>query len=241
MVRAYSQTSAISKKERDRLIEQHISLAQVIAKRLARSVPNGMVDDLVSAAMVGLVEAANRYDPSIQETFAAFAQKRIWGAVMDELRRRDILPRRVRALLKKAGEYGRRYEAENGRAPEDEVVAAELGVTVDEYQKHLQSALNLSLVELDATEGLIDSVSDQTGEIPSQALERQELREIMVESLKKIPPRDAKILSLYYSSELTYAEIAEVLEVSAPRVCQLHGRALNRLRAEINARTGEDK
>lgn len=234
-MRAYAQVSALSEAERERLITDHIEMARRIALRLARNTSMATErDDVVSVAMMGLVESANRYEPRNGEPFGAFAQRRIRGAVLDELRRRDVLPRRVRKRVKQAGEVQRKIEHEKGGAAEDEEVAQALGVTVEAYRSDLEAASNISFVDLDGEDRLYERLSSEaSARTPHDNAEKLEQAVLLKTALKAIPERDARILALYYVEEFTYSEIASLLEVSAPRVCQLHARALTRLRAEL--------
>lgn len=235
-MKAYLTSSALADRERDKLITEHMPVARRIALRLARNTSlSGQTDDVVSVAMMGLVEAANRYDPKNGEPFGAFAQKRIRGAVLDELRRRDVLPRRVRHKVKEAGEVQRRIEQKQGRAAEDEEVAKALGISLDEYHSNLEAAANISFVDLDGEDRLAERLSsEETAKTPADLAETRQNSRMLKDALRRIPERDAKVLALYYVEEFTYAEIASLLEVSAPRVCQLHARALTRLRAELS-------
>lgn len=233
-MRAYAQVSVLSERERERLITEHIELARRIALRIARNTSmSTQRDDVVSVAMMGLVEAANRFEPSHGEPFSAFAQRRIRGAVLDELRRRDHLSRRTRQKVKEAGRVAKRIEADEGRPAEDAEVAAELGMSLDDYRRDLEEAASISFVDLDADDGLADRLTNDHSRSPFELAEKRQQAGLLKRALRKIPERDAKILALYYVEEFTYSEIAQVLEVSAPRVCQLHSRALTRLRAEL--------
>lgn len=236
-MRAYAQTSTLSEVERERMIADHIEMARRIALRLARNTSmSSEKDDVVSVAMMGLVESANRYEPRNGEPFGAFAQRRIRGAVLDELRRRDVLPRRVRKRVKEAGEIQRRIEHAKGAAAEDEEVAGALGISVDEYRSELTAVSNISFVDLDGEDRLYERLSsEQSARTPLESAEKQEQAMLLKTALRRIPERDARVLALYYVEEFTYSEIAALLEVSAPRVCQLHARALTRLRAELSA------
>lgn len=234
-MRAYAATSALDERQRKTLITEHVEMARRIALRMARNTSlSSHKDDVVSVAMMGLVEAANRYDSTRAEPFGAFAQKRIRGAVLDELRRRDVLPRRVRHKVKEAGEVQRRIEQENGRPAEDEEVAQALGMSLVDYHCDLEAASNISFVELDADDRLAEFLTvDESAPSPAELVERRQRAGFLRGALRSIPERDARILSLYYVEEFTYSEIAGLLGVSAPRVCQLHARALTRLRAEL--------
>ena len=228
-MRAYAQR-APNNPERDRLVGEHVDMARRIALRVARRVPDWMSpDDLVSAAMTGLIEAADRYDGTREEPFVAFAEKRIRGAVLDELRRGDMMPRRVRQTARKVGATIRQLEQRLGRAPEDTEIAAELGVSIETYRDELEMLTHVSFVDLSARE---DRLEGETG-APDGEVERAQLVARLRQGLDALPERDAQILSLYYVEEFNYAEIGELLKVSVSRVCQLHARALARLRAEF--------
>jgi len=208
-------------------------MARRIALRIARGTPRWISsEDLVSAAMVGLVEAADRYDTARSEPFVGFAEKRIRGAVLDELRRSDILPRRVRASARKVTSAIARLENKLARPPEDAEIAAELGVSLADYQEALEGLAQISLVELPTGEHDETQISSmQTESSPhDEAVRRQMTRQIRA-ALGRLDARDATLLSLYYVEELTYAEIGRTLGVSESRICQLHARALIKLRS----------
>jgi RNA polymerase sigma factor FliA len=233
-MRAYATTSEADAAKRERLIAEHMGMARRIALRHARKVPSWITrDDLVATAMLGLTEAADRYDPTREEPFVAFAERRIRGAVLDELRRGDILPRRVRATQRKIGETMHKLEAELARPASDEEIAARLGVTLEVYHQDLERLASVSFVALD--EGEVDRRQDLAmSPQPLAEAERRQLAERLESGIAKLPERDALVLSLYYVDDLTYAEVAQALSVSESRVCQLHGRALARLRAEMD-------
>ena len=183
-----------------------------------------------------MAEAADRYDPSRGEPFLGFAERRIRGAVFDELRRGDLLPRRQRWTARRVGLAIRALEHKLGRQPEDAEVAASLGVSVEEFREELEVLTTVGFVEL--TPGAIDH-HDRQGEhsgVEAQ-IERRQLAGLVRGALGRIPERDATILSLYYVEEFNYAEIGEVLGVTESRVCQLHARALSRLRVELEPDT----
>jgi len=218
--------------ERDRLIADHLDMARRIALKAARRLPERMShDDVIAAAMVGLTEAAERYDGTRGEPFVAFAEKRIRGAVLDELRRGDLLPRRARTTANKMGHTIARLEQTLGRSPEDEEVAEAMGVTVEKFRDELAELSHVAVVELDP-KGDGGRVIDSNAS-PATNVERAQIVMRLRGALDRIPERDALILSLYYVEDFNYVEIGEVLGVSESRVCQLHSRALARLRAEM--------
>ncbi|HWM88606.1 MAG TPA: RNA polymerase sigma factor FliA [Kofleriaceae bacterium] len=235
-MRAYASANSKPAAERNRLIAEFAPMARRVALRVARRTPSWVAsEDLVSAAMVGLAEAAERFDSSRGEPFIAFATKRVRGAVLDELRRGDPLPRSARRSARQLGETMRTLEQKLGRPPEDHEVAAALGIDVEEYQDELAVLTHISTVGLD----VVDAGGAGAGAIPhsdpspAAELERVQTLALLARALKSLAERDAQILSLYYNEEFTYAEIGELLGVTESRVCQLHGRALARLRAAV--------
>jgi RNA polymerase sigma factor for flagellar operon FliA len=237
LVRAYASQAPARDPARDRLIAEHVDMARRIAVRVGRRVPSWLrEDDLVGAAMIGLAEAAERFDPSFGQPFVGFAEKRIRGAVLDELRRGDLMPRRVRATARKVGETIRRLEQALGRPPEDEEIARALGVPVEEYRDEMELLTHVTCVDLDSL-GEVGPANDNAG--PAADAERRQLVNHLRAALDSLPERDATLLSLYYVEELSYSEVGEVLGVSESRVCQLHSRALARLRAHFDG--GEEE
>ncbi len=230
--RAYAPIPTRDRK-RDQLIAAHVDMARRIALKVARRLPQHITrEDLVSAAMIGLTEAADRYDSTRGEPFVGFATKRIRGAVLDELRRGDLMSRRARSSANKVGATIAELETKLGRSPEDIEIAKALGVSEEEYRDNLSQIAHVSVVDL---EGAPRSVPDGLPS-PAEETEKRQLVTRLKEALHKIPERDALILSLYYVEDFHYLEIGEVLGVSESRVCQLHSRAIARLRAAL----GED-
>lgn len=234
-MRAYASTTSKPTAERNRLIAEFAPMARRVALRVARRTPAWIAsEDLVSAAMVGLAEAAERYDAARGEPFIAFATKRVRGAVLDELRRGDPLSRSARRSARQLGETMRALEHRLGRAPEDEEVAAELGISVEEYQDDLAVLTQISTVGIDVVEGAGEGgIAAPDAPSPASELERAQNMALLGRALKTLGERDAQLLSLYYNEEFTYAEIGELLGITESRVCQLHGRALARLRVAV--------
>lgn len=198
---------------------------------MARRCPDWISrDDLVSAGMVGLIEAADRYDDSRQEPFIAFAEHRIRGAILDELRRGDIMPRRVRQMARKINSAIKELE-KNGEAASDERVAGALGVSVADYQGGLAQLVHVEVAPFDGEE-LRLVATDIAPDI--QADQRKTLGHIKA-ALACLETRDATILGLHYIEELTYQEIADTLKITPSRVCQLLWRAVERLRSHMGA------
>ena len=218
--------------ERDRLISEHVEIARRISMRMARRCPDWIArEDLVAAGLLGLTEAAERYDSSRNEPFLSFAEKRIRGAVLDELRRGDIMPRRTRQLARKIGQTIQELERTLGGTPSDEQVAQALGVSVEEYKSELEQLVHVTIGSLDAGDES-SPIAGDTASPEAEAARREACGRVRA-ALPKLEHRDVIVLALYYNEELTYQEIAQVFGVTTSRICQLHGRAIARLRTEI--------
>jgi RNA polymerase sigma factor for flagellar operon FliA len=231
-MKAYAQQARRPNAERDRLIAEHIDIARRIATRMARRCPPWISsDDVVAAGLLGLAEAADRFDETREESFLGFAEKRIRGAVLDELRRGDIMPRRVRQMARRVGETIQTLEQKLGAAPDDETVANALGVSLEHYRADLEQLVHITVGMFDESDGGVPPGGDESS--PANLAERREVLADIRAALDHLDQRDVLILSLYYNEELTYVEIGEVLGVTTSRVCQLHGRAIARLRTEL--------
>jgi RNA polymerase sigma factor FliA len=227
-VQAYGETQKLNRtfNKRDRLIREHAEVARRIALRMARRCPDWIArEDLVSAGMIGLIEAADRYDESRQEPFISFAEHRIRGAILDELRRGDIMPRRVRQLARKITSTIRELE-KTGETATDQRVADSLGVSLEQYRAGLSQLAHVEIAPLDGEELRLvaDSIAPD-----DQAAHRERLGAIKC-ALDAMEARDVTILGLHYIEEMTYQEIAETLKITPSRVCQLLWRAVERLR-----------
>jgi RNA polymerase sigma factor for flagellar operon FliA len=218
---------AAARPPEDALVAEHAGLVARCARRLAARTAGAVAaDDLWSAGALGLLDAAKRFDAGRDVKFESFAEHRIRGAMLDELRRLDHLPRRLRADLDAAERARARLGQALGREPEAAEVAAELGV---------------SLEDLDAMQALGAPHVDLSGVLDLECLEpggeeraiRAELARRLAAAVGALPERLQLVLSLHYVEGLTYREIAGILKVSEPRVCQLHGEAMKLLRPRL--------
>lgn len=211
---------------RNQLIAQHADMARRIALKMARRYPNWVArEDLVAAGLLGLTEAACRYDDTRSEPFVSFAEQRIRGAVLDELRRGDLLPRRVRQTARKIAAVIRKLETA-GEKPTDQVVADALGVSLDVYHSDLAHLVHVELESIDETATLLVDLARSPDEVAS---ERETLLKVQG-ALSRLGERDATLLGLYYIEELTFQQIATSLGITPSRVCQVLWRAIERLR-----------
>lgn len=216
--------------ERHDLIRSHLDMARRLARKIARRVPLAVRrDDLESAALLGLTEAANRYDNTRGEPFVAYAAKRVRGAVLDELRRNDILTRRGREGARRLADAANAVEARVGRAATTQEIADQLGVPLAEVQE-ARGRLAPTLVPLDENR---DIPKSSTFAPPDELVANSERKVSVITALKTMGERDLQILSMYFQDELTLKEIGHILGVSESRVSQLRSRALSRLRKAI--------
>ncbi len=226
---------------REQLILQYAPLVKYVIGRLAISLPAILdYEDILSYGTIGLIEAVERFDSTKGVKFETYAISRVRGAIIDALRALDRLPRSVRQKAREAEKAISQLSVRLGRTPTDQEVAVELGISMERY---LQDQVDSSWVTVSLeTVGTVDenddgpgeiSVADPGAEVVGEALERQELIGELAEAIRELPDREQLVLSLYYKEELTMKEISKVLGVSESRVCQLHARALTRLRAGI--------
>ncbi|HXU24855.1 MAG TPA: FliA/WhiG family RNA polymerase sigma factor [Tepidiformaceae bacterium] len=228
--------------DRDAAIKQYAPLVKYVVGRLAIGLPAILdYEDILSYGTIGLIEALDRFDGSKGVKFETYAISRIRGAIIDALRALDRLPRSVRQKAKRLDIVTVDLTAANGREPTDEEVAEGMGMTLTQYHQTLVdcSWVTVSLDGLlDRDEnnegsGASDLHADPNEEDFTQRLEKRQMLDALTGAVKGLPEREWLIVSLYYRDEMTMKEIAQILEISESRVCQLHGRALSRLRSRL--------
>ena len=234
---ATSQYSEVATDSRDTLVLDNAELVKRIAYHLVSRLPPSVdVDDLIQAGMIGLLEAASSYSPDGGANFRTYAGIRIRGAMLDEIRRLDWTPRSVHRKVREVSAAVSVIENRTGNDARDLDVAAELGVSLEEYHKTLRDA---AATRLCSFEQIIDE--ENMHEAPStpdpdplENLEQSSFVHSLADEIGRLPEREKLVMSLYYDDELNLREIGEILEVSESRVCQIHGQALVRLRARLS-------
>jgi RNA polymerase sigma factor FliA len=227
----------VDTQQRDQLVIAHVDLVKTMASRLGRRLPSQVeMSELVSVGVMGLIDAATRYRPSLGVPFDAFARRRIHGAMLDALRGLDWVPRSVRKLQRDVDEAMSKLRHTLGREPEAEEIAAAMGKPVEEYETMLDDLRSAELAVIrragsDGDGGSLLDVAVDGGAGPYAQLERQELRTELARALAELPERERHILALYYDQELTLAEIGRVIGVGESRVSQLRTQAIARLRS----------
>lgn len=226
---------------RERVIREFTPIIKTIAHRLAFRLPAHLdAEDLVSAGIMGLMDALEKYDPSREAKFKTYAEFRIRGAILDEIRSMEWVPRSVReriALLQRTHHVLlKRY----GRPPTDEEVAAELHMSVaelDEFVSRSQGAVLISLDDFDVTEPnagrIVNLLADTRHPDPLSALVSEDVRNTLALAIQQLPEKERMVVTLYYYEELTMKEIGRILNVTESRVCQIHAKAVVRLKAAL--------
>ncbi len=233
----------IDPRQKEQLILEYAPVIKYIAQRLAiRLPPHISVDDLINAGVIGLMDAIEKYDPSRNNTFKTYAEFRIKGAMLDELRGMDWVPRSVRqkeSALERAYEE---LERRHGRPARDEEVAALLGLTLDDLYDWLQQLNGVSLLSLDAlglygqhgeSFNLLEVLPSDDGQGPVQLLQRQRVKELLARAIDDLPYQEKVVVSLYYYEELTMKEIGKILGITESRVSQIHTKAIFHLRSKL--------
>lgn len=230
------------KKERDKLIMKYGPLVKSIVGRMSIKLPIDAADreDLYNVGIIGLMEALDKYDHNRNVQFETYARFRIRGAILDELRSRDWVPRSVRHKDSKLEEAFAALKKNLGRRPDESEVAEYLGITLDQYFKLLDDTKGIPIVsqedlppeylESHSSLDVLEAVNRGT---PFELFAGEELRNQLKKQIDDLPAKEKTVMSLYYSDEMTMKEIGRILDLTESRVCQLHTQAVTRLRSSL--------
>jgi RNA polymerase sigma factor for flagellar operon FliA len=229
--------------DRERLILDYAPTIKYIAQRIASRLPSHIgLDDLINAGVIGLIDAMAKYDPSRDNTFKTYAEFRIRGAMLDELRNLDWAPRSVRQKERAIERAYETLERTLGRSGRDEEVAELLGIDIEEFYEWLSQVRGVSLLSLEApglrtTDGetlnVLDLVPTDAAQGPAQLVQTHHLKELIAEAIDDLPYQEKVVISLYYYEELTMKEIGKVLEITESRVSQIHTKSIFHLRSKL--------
>ncbi len=224
------------------LVEQYVPLVKNVVGRLAMTLPPHVDgEDLYSAGLTGLLNAIRQFDPSAGTSFETYARLRIRGAVLDELRRMDWVPRSVHTKARKLQHAMSQLEQKKGRVPTDAEVARQLRIPLEEYHRWLEETRPTTFVCLDAafhsehddSINQHDSLADPRQENPVEGTFRRELAKLIADRLKQLPEMQRKVLALYYFEDLRLREIAEVFGLTESRICQIHAQAIHSIKSYL--------
>jgi RNA polymerase sigma factor for flagellar operon FliA len=235
----------VSAEERERLILEHLPQVRLIARRIHDRVPESVsLDDLISTGVVGLISAIDRFDPAQNVKLRTYAEYKIRGAILDGLRGLDWAPRQQRKRSKQIEAAIAEAEQRLHRSPNEEEIAAQLSVPLEEYHEWLVEVRGLNLGSLEDAppdddnnkRDLLQFVSDDKEGWPSRLLERSELQRLLADAISKMPDIEKTVLSFYYYEELTLREISKIVKLHESRVSQLKSQAILRLRSYMEKR-----
>ncbi|MDC7126683.1 MAG: RNA polymerase sigma factor WhiG [Spirochaetales bacterium] len=228
---------------RDYFVKQYAPLVKYVAGKVAVGMPHNVeFDDLVGYGVFGLFDAIEKYDPDKHVKFKTYAVTRIRGAIFDELRSIDWVPRSVRQKSRQVEDTVHRLEASLGRSATDREIANEMGLNLADYQKTILKISGTSIMSLNDVwytgedndkVSIVDSIESPQGLNPDIIVEKDEIKRVIIEAINDLPEKEKKVLVLYYYEDLTLKEIGKVLEVTESRVSQLHTKAIVRLRAKL--------
>lgn len=244
LLEEYSKTK--SSEAREKLILEYAPLVKVVAGRLSMYLGyNVEYDDLVSYGIFGLIDAIDKFDCFKEVKFETYASLRIRGAILDQIRKMDWIPRTIRQKQKKIETVMREVEQATGHAATDEEIAAGLGISDDEYLEWQSQMKITGVVSLNEFMEQGSDVSQDYGrhttsrfESPEERIEKEELTKVLGEALQLLTEKEQKVITLYYYEELTLKEISNILEVSESRISQLHTRALQKMKTKMGSYMG---
>jgi RNA polymerase sigma factor for flagellar operon FliA len=233
----------LTQDQKDRLILEYAPLIKFIAQKIAiRLPPNIEVDDLISSGVIGLMDAIEKYDPTRDNTFKTYAEFRIRGAILDELRAQDWVPRSVRDKAKLLDRTTVKLEAQMGRTPEDTEIATALQMSLEEFHDLVNQVRPVSLLSIDDQQtfsnvdkkSIINLLESCKLSNPLNQLNIKTIKDVITKAIEELPEKQRLVLSLYYYEDLNLKEIGKILRVTESRVSQLHAQAISRLRGKLS-------
>ncbi len=229
---------------RDELIVQYLHLVKYVVGRLGAALPNHVkLDDLYSSGVMGLIKAIEKFDPSKNSKFESYAILLIKGAIIDELRKLDWIPRSIHQKANLISSAQEKLQQRLGRDPTDSELSKHLGLTEEEFEELLFRVRPVVLIPLNAEMGcneeekapVLERIADVNAETGFEVADRNEFSSILEEAITKLPEQERKVLVLYYYEELMLKEIGKIMGVSESRISQIHTKALLKLRGRLSS------
>ena len=240
----------ITTENREEVIIRYSPMIKYVANRIAMRLPPHIeVDDLISVGVLGLMDAISKYDSSRGAKFKTYAEFRVRGAILDELRSLDWVPRSIRQKASKVDKVVQGLQAKLRRTPEDEEVAQEMGLSLDQFHETLNETKSIPIFSLEDLgiakesgdqQSLLDCLAGKADADPQTQIRLVELKEIIAKAIDALPEKERLMVSLYYYEELTMKEIGAVLDITESRVSQIHSKAVYRLRTKLKAIIAEE-
>ena len=243
---AWARHGRVPPELKERIVIEHTSLISYIVSRIAVRLPSHVdLEDLHNTGVIGLMDAVDKYDPTKDCKFKTYAEFRIRGAILDQLRSLDWVPRSVRQKGRRLERAYGDVEQRLGRSANEEEVADSLGLQLDKFHELINQVRGISLVNLEELRGggqdgdrsgsYADVVEDVNAENPFASLKLQEMRSVVADTIATLPEKERLVISLYYYEDLNMKEIGNILGITESRVCQIHTKAVLRLRAKLKA------
>lgn len=229
-----------------RLVEEYLPLVKHVVGRMSMSLPAHIdLQEIYSSGLVGLLQAVRQFDPEGGSTFESYARVRIRGAILDEMRKMDWVPRSIHEKARKVQMVMDRLEQINGRTPTTAEIASALDLTTAQYDELLAEIKPATFICLDACITSEESgetlrhemIADEDQDTPDMSADRKELAKIIAERLEKLPPMQRKVLALYYFEDMRLREIAEAVGLTESRICQIHSQAILAIKNYIQQKT----
>jgi RNA polymerase sigma factor FliA len=234
--------STVDPRVKDEIIVEYAPLVKFIAQKIASRLPSNIeLDDLISCGVIGLMDAIEKFDPTRDNKFKTYAEFRIRGAILDELRSQDWVPRSVREKAKQVEKAYAKLEKELGRPATDDEMCAELQCNMEEFHDLINKSKSVSLLNIDDTismsrgdkKMMVSLMENSRSGNPFSAVNYKRAQERIKEGIKTLPEKQRLVLSLYYFEDLNLKEIGQVLDVTESRVSQLHTQAILKLKAKL--------
>ncbi len=240
----FGEGKTLTTDKREQLILKYAPLVNYVASKLAgRLPPHILQEDLIGPGIIGLIDAVEKFDPNKKIKFKTYAEFRIRGTMLDELRQLDWIPRSVRKKAAEIEKAREKLEKKLERIPEDEEIAKELGLSLPQYYKLLDKAKGVTFLDIETIrrwmpdandEDLFDLIADDNGSDPFECFNLTEVKEIVVKAIKTLPEKEKLVVSLYYFEELTMREIGEIMGYTESRISQMHTKAVLRIRSYLS-------
>ncbi len=231
---------------RDKLMVKYLGLVHYVVNKLFKTVPTNVArEDLVNIGVIGLSEALDRYDPYFGIKFETYAIPRIRGAIIDELRKQDWIPRSLRSKSNKIKKIVEELEQAHRGEISDTAIAGQLGISESEYHQWQSQLSNSSMISLDKPNpnlddhNLYEAIEDRTSTNPLENIEEDEMKALLVKVIKKLPEKSRLAITLYYYEHLTFKEIGKILSVSESRISQIHSETVDRLKRMLTKEYAE--
>ncbi len=240
----------ITAENQEEVIKRYSPMIKYVANRIAMRLPPHIeVDDLISVGVLGLMDAISKYDSSRGAKFKTYAEFRVRGAILDELRAMDWVPRSIRQKASSVDKVVQALQGKLSRSPEDEEVAKEMGMSLDQFHDTLNETKSIPIFSLEdlgiakesgEQQSLLDCLAGKADADPQTQIRLIELKEIIAKAIDALPEKERLMVSLYYYEELTMKEIGAVLEITESRISQIHSKAVYRLRTKLKAIIAEE-